>query len=333
MKVALWYMCLTLVLTTRHTSAADDDAEREVYRTSFNRYLAQVHAESRTVRGKLLQRYKDDLDQLLAMTRRQGDLDKLLAVQTERRRINGAATIPAEPPHGLAELVRLWEKSVARLDTLTVREAQAVNNLATDYDRKLEDVQRTLTKQDKIEDAIAIRRIRAELTAHPDVVAARECLRRQTTAGDAGKKVALPAATAGNELKPIVLDATRARQVGQLPVHDDPPRVGIHALGSGLDWGTCRILPGRYACALTYSSPGRASDAKGTAEVTVGNTVLHADLHGTAGWGTPKRILLGDVQIGAKNVTVSLSLSGRKDGVTAVCDVWQLDFVPHAKTN
>ncbi len=331
-RAPLFLVLFWMALPVPVSEAASGEID---YRASFERALHRIRGEGKSARETLCKRYGNSLDRVLLSVKKQGDLDKVLLVRKEKQRAAGGVTIPPDPPQGFTQLEGLWKKARLGLRDLAVREARAVDKLATDYDSALDRKERDATRRDKIEAAVAIRDVRRELAAHSEVVAARALLREKrqgptdATLPTSSSKPA-PAAPVP-ALKPVVLEATAAKRIGKLPVHDDPPRVGVHFPGSALDWGKQTISPGRYVCAVTYSSSGRADAMKGTVEVSVGDTLLAVDVHGTVGWGTPKRVALGTVAVRSTKTAIVLRLRSRNDNVPAVCDVWRLELTPAAE--
>ncbi len=327
--------CIVLVLALQAT-AGIGTAEKpavERGRVAFEQALAKLRSEREAQEQRLLKEYSRDLGKLEDLITREGNLDRVLAVRMEKQRIGDAADITEKPPGAFPALDKLWRRYRAKTDALTQNERQAVRVLADRYDKALMRMQTSLTKQKRIDEALAVRQERERVAAHPDVVSARTLPSQhaEAPANTTGPQKAVPGTakdTSPAQREPVRLQAVNAKCVGNVRVHNDPPRVGILAIGAGLDWGRVRLPRGHCQCILTYSAVGRETEKRGVAEVTVGGTVLTVQAHGTAGWGTPFCKTLGTIEAGLSPIPVSLAVRAREPGVAGVFDVWQIEFVP-----
>lgn len=323
-------LVLALQATAWVRAAEQSDLERP--QAAFEQALVRLRGESDAQEQRLLKGYERDLDRLLELMTQAGDLEKVLVVRREQKRIAAAPGVPAQPPGGFARLDTLWRRYRTEIAELKQKQAQAVRRLADRHDETLVRMQRTLTKRKRIDEALAVRREREKAAEHPDVVAARALLSRPSKDADAAGSPGRGQDTKKDRppvrLEPVRLEAVRAKHVGNVRMHNDPPRVGVHTVGSGLDWGKVRLPRGRYACALTYSSVGGAAEKKGVVEVTLGESVFKIEAHGTVGWGTPFRTTVGTFKAGVSPVSVSLVLRERELNIANVFDVWHIELVP-----
>lgn len=114
-------------------------------------------------------RYAGKLEEIYARYRESGDLDAVLVVRNERTRLleNGlpAATDRVAHPPELAALQELVLKQHARWQS---ERAAALSGYVRDQFRELTARQKELTRADKIDEALAVRREIEALKNHPD---------------------------------------------------------------------------------------------------------------------------------------------------------------------
>ncbi len=115
-------------------------------------------------------RYAEKLEAMYARYRESGDLDAVLAVRGERARLQKhglpvAADLVAQPP----ELAALQDLALRQYARWQEERAAALTALARDHLRDLSAREKELTREDRIEEALAVRREIESWKGHPDI--------------------------------------------------------------------------------------------------------------------------------------------------------------------
>jgi len=130
----------------------------------FAEEVAQLQEKKQKAVHEWEQEYLRSLLDLKSRVRDDGDLDALLAITKETERLLEERGLP-EPFSSLDDLKAVQEEALGRLKRLDDVERKELRSLAVTYDQLLEALQRKRTRNDQIDQALAIREERERIAA------------------------------------------------------------------------------------------------------------------------------------------------------------------------
>lgn len=199
LTLSVW-ACVAIGAFTAPARASDPEAWKQSG-TLFERETAQLQLQRDNNLLTLDKQYMEALNRLLAAKRTAGALDAVLRVQDELRRFGESASVPEISPSGTPEDLQALQETY-RNNRRRIRGEHARTLLQrTDYyAQNLERLERQLTQQNQIEDALVARQTRLQILDHRDVQTARDdyALYQETLppAPDPATVAGAPAATA-----------------------------------------------------------------------------------------------------------------------------------------
>jgi hypothetical protein len=146
-------------------------------RKAFAAGVEKATLDSREKLDRLDGVYAEALARLRKKAQSDGDLDGLLALKEETKRFQSDGSVTeGDLSNASAALLKLQQSFIASRGKAERAEAEAVVALAEKYDAALEALQTKLTRDDKLEEALATKQERNQLASHPSVSAARFAL-------------------------------------------------------------------------------------------------------------------------------------------------------------
>ncbi len=158
------------VLLLQSLLLAGDPRELEAAKAaSKEARAAAVESAGGALRMKLRESYARAIDKELEVATKGGKLDEALALKAEREKSGQAEfVVPAKDPAGVpASLVKLrdiWRKEMTRIEKL---EAAAGAVKDAEFAARLQKLETQLTKEKRLEDALAVRNARLGLAGAP----------------------------------------------------------------------------------------------------------------------------------------------------------------------
>jgi len=170
MKRLIVIACIVLIWAGL-TSAKD----LKTYRATYEKKLDEIILFHGMKMTELGQQYTKSLDALLAKVKKDGDLDKTLAVNNEIQRYNKEKAMPGKPSAipVIGKMHASYARPAAFLET---DKAKKIISLVSSYDKALEQYQKELVSSDELNDAVAVQKERKELDSDQSVIAARATL-------------------------------------------------------------------------------------------------------------------------------------------------------------
>ena len=151
-------------------------------KTMYDRYVTDLQEAHREKTRKWSQDYVQALKTLETQVQASGELDALLAIRSEITRFKQTPTIPTHAIVRTPTALRTLQERYARQPDSYRREAaKAMFAMAKEYERRLDKLQRQLTAQGRIEDALGVKSERARVQQSPEVTAAEFTLAVQDT--------------------------------------------------------------------------------------------------------------------------------------------------------
>jgi hypothetical protein len=160
------------ILATGSGRAANEEFDR--LEATYRQEIERIHKAREDSLARRQQALIDALAALEQKLQGEGNLEGLLRVRKERERFEEERVLT--DAHVAADLTPLGELQVGYLQDLEqmpIEEAQQVLRLAQQYDHHLAKLQADLTRQDRLEEAILIKKERESLEMRPEVSAAR----------------------------------------------------------------------------------------------------------------------------------------------------------------
>jgi hypothetical protein len=131
------------------------DAMRKAYMKEVSDTEKLFQQDIRELPGK----YKATLKKLEASYIQKGDLDNVIILRKELERIEGMKDYPDAPGEGLSQSLRnIWEKGAGYIDRRRRERDAKIDQINKQYSAQLENMMRELTKAQKFEDALAVRK-------------------------------------------------------------------------------------------------------------------------------------------------------------------------------
>jgi len=162
---------LVIIGAARAPAANDVEALRRKYLTELD---GPVSAHKTAVTN-LQNRYVASLAELRSKAQSQGNLDVTVAAIEESKRFETTHTIPDDlSKTNQADVRKLQTAFAESLAGLDMEKARRVIALVTAYDTALDSLQRQLTKDGKIEDAVAVSQERKDIKADQLILWANE---------------------------------------------------------------------------------------------------------------------------------------------------------------
>lgn len=140
--------------------------ELTVLRQQYEKVLTErVSGPFDTALTELNTKFTAALDSAATTAKQAGKLDDVLAIQDDKKRLTEKLPIPddeEQTPESLKKLRAIYRGQLGRLEEARTANHQA---LLPAYTSKLQDLEVTLTKADRIKEALEIKTYRAELAA------------------------------------------------------------------------------------------------------------------------------------------------------------------------
>jgi hypothetical protein len=169
------FLC-SILLATAYAAAVYAEAERpalDKYKATFEQELVGINEQSARAATNWPVQYVGALKSVEQRLKEAGDLDGLLAVRQEQERFGRDRTIPDEAlVEKPAELRSAQLCGRRELDSREVERCRRVVGLADRHVANLESLKRNLTREDKVDYAIAVKAEIDAVKARPDVTAA-----------------------------------------------------------------------------------------------------------------------------------------------------------------
>jgi len=145
--------------------------------------VEKINAEFQPKFDALNQQYSKSLETLRNTVRGRGDLDKTKAVTAEFERFEREQSIPSTPDEkAIAEIKTLQTNASKPLTTLEKDMLTRLGTLTQRYGQALEQLQASLVKADKLDDATAVSEARKRAKQSAEDLAAQLAARNPATA-------------------------------------------------------------------------------------------------------------------------------------------------------
>jgi hypothetical protein len=147
------------LLVAPRAVAADEDGEPELdkYKAVFAEQLGKIAAERDKALADALSRHAQMLSDLEMRFQLAGDLKPLLAVREERRRFEADPAVTSIAPVSAPEaLGALQTQYIERYKQIQLGSARRVLDLSVQYRRRLDALQKELTREGRIEEALKV---------------------------------------------------------------------------------------------------------------------------------------------------------------------------------
>lgn len=179
-------------------------------RASYESDLTRTTDDDLKSRLTLQEQYGRSLEALEKKFQDAGKLEPLLAVRNERQRFDRQKTVTAtdivqDPP----ELGTCQSSFVKETHNIALRVSRRIVASAQQYDRSLNALQETLTRNGDVEAAIAVKKERDAIAMRPSVQEARAIVTSADT------KVVPAEKSRGDEASPVVAETTPAKKPAQ----------------------------------------------------------------------------------------------------------------------
>ena len=140
---------------------------------SYKEGVEKINAEFQPKFENVNQQYQKSLEALRTAVRGKGDLDKTTAVTAELERFTKEKTIPPTPDDkAIAEIKTLQTNAAKPFTALEKDMLTRLGTLTQRYGQALEQLQASLVKADKLDDAKAVSEARKRAKASADDIAA-----------------------------------------------------------------------------------------------------------------------------------------------------------------
>jgi len=151
------FATFTIFISLTLSLVASSVPELDRYKSIYQKELKRLTATSQTQRLFVPQNHIKAMKKLEMEYQQSGDLKNLLAVRKERKRFIGDprvhAIIPVATP---TKLRALQESYIANYDSIKENRTQGIDELKEKYIAVLKNLQTTLTKQGKIDEALVV---------------------------------------------------------------------------------------------------------------------------------------------------------------------------------
>jgi len=172
---------MALVMT-----GAASAGDLETYRVSYEKNVEEIILTHRTGLAKLGEDYKKALDLLSKRVTKAGDLDSVKAVLEEIERFSKESTVFEADTGGFPDLKQVKLSYIQKARGLGLEKARKILSLAEEYDAALLRLQRSLTTQEKLNDATAVQETRKGLHKRAEIMHARYLLAEAELFGNSG---------------------------------------------------------------------------------------------------------------------------------------------------
>ena len=147
------------------------DTALETAKAEYARRREAIQAARDETVGKALAVYRKELDNLLANVRPQGNLDYVLAIENETKRLAAGGGAPAEPAaKEFAHLRRIQWAARQAEDKADKDLAEQTAKLRAAYTAELERLEKSLVASNRIDEAKAVREEKAAVDAREAMV-------------------------------------------------------------------------------------------------------------------------------------------------------------------
>jgi hypothetical protein len=147
-----------LVAASSGLGRADGAARVDALRAVYDAELSKLSKAMTVRQGAAVKAYGDGLVALQGRFQGAGELESLLSVRAERERFGRDMTVPDQPDPGAPVSLRKLNRDCrAALDAVALERSKSVVRLTERYMSHLSGLVKQLTRDRKIEDAIAVR--------------------------------------------------------------------------------------------------------------------------------------------------------------------------------
>ena len=241
---------VTLFLWIAPTSAfaANLEEYKEYLQMQIDVIDQRFHREVDAIKGM----YIASISNLVHQAVEKGDLDRVLLLRETIRKFEESIPEPVEGPLAEdADFARLQDTWERLYEEQLQNRAERMVNLHEGYDQALEQLQRRLTREGQIEEALSVQAERRAVAANEDLQGMRELIAAiressDTPRGPAPRAPALP--VTGKYAPDLVLHLTfdrHERMRNRLP---DSSRNRNHAVPHGAEW----VADGKKGAAMQF---------------------------------------------------------------------------------
>ena len=177
---ARYMLTAALMACTAVLADVTEQAELEKLHAIYEKELTRVRDYELEALADAQETYLHALQQLEKSTQSSGSLDAVVPLREERLRfdkLRGIETMDLSAANSV--LRKLQEQYLRALREIPISQANRILTLAVQYDRSLDNLEQTLTREGGIDSALAVRTAREQLKLRTEVSSAREILARQ----------------------------------------------------------------------------------------------------------------------------------------------------------
>lgn len=161
---------LSLVLLGAGAIAAEETSPLTALKTAYETKRTALTAERDATVGKALDAYKTELGTLLANVRQQGNLDYVLAIEAEQKRLAAGGGAPTEPAaKEFAHLRRIQWAARQTEDKADKELDDSLAKLRKQYLDSLGKLEKDLVAANRIEEAKAVREEKERMEAMQEI--------------------------------------------------------------------------------------------------------------------------------------------------------------------
>jgi hypothetical protein len=155
-RQALILAALSVCFGVSHVTALA--GELDEVRDIYTQMHTKVSTEYTTAVASAGERYGASLDAVVTHAQSRGDLEALLSVMAEKKRFGAEKTIPRDTPSGASpSLQKIRQNYFSAITNAKKRRDATLPMLQSSYLKKLEEMKKQLTREGKLEAALAIR--------------------------------------------------------------------------------------------------------------------------------------------------------------------------------
>ncbi len=276
-------------------------AAREIYEKA----AAAIHARVERSLAELRDQYTETLPQLRARAQTEGNLQSLMQLTEEEKRFRSSPVWEASVISSLPALRALQRKCQDREAELIAKRDDQVRVLTGQYESRLPGLQKELTRDSRIEDALAVKTVWEKMKRER---LEQERLEKALASIDAEVEVQEPSPSEEEPAEPVRLDALDALIVGEHAKierkGDGIPNIGMWTdVNDRVTWTTEALVAGDYRVELVLSC--QASAAGSEYIVDVGDQHVRGTVPSTGTWRDFATVSPGRVTVrGAEPINV-----------------------------
>ena len=177
---------LSLLLIWMPLNQAFGDANLEALRQTFDDSSGNIALEQAMTLRNLRAKYLEALETYLDRSRAQGNLEEVVALKREIATLKGEPASPATAAEP-AVLARLRSSYSSQISNANLESARKLVTLSQQYGSALERLRTALTQDDKVQDALTVKKELERLAGNRQVAEARKTVARGAEAATAEK--------------------------------------------------------------------------------------------------------------------------------------------------